>query len=397
LRITVENRERSRTTSRKQILPLALLATLAFFFSVVGLLGLAIFSGSSAEAETEATRPAEPTPATATELSVIAEQLNQKDKSIPLSVQAVDEIDPGGEQQTQAASSEPAVVVDNRETDIADIDLDALQHVKAADWLLSKNPQQYLLQLRSGTDYTQMSNGAFTAAQMLEFEPSQGIVVFPFKNNKVGKTVYGFGIGPYKNATAARNAVSEMPQEIKQHDPWIRRLKDLQLAVAETNSGEIGNFPNPTPEQPQLEQTNSVTMETNVDNLQSEDAQQGNEIEQIIPTDIATRDVAFWVEGVAGVEELIIQESASTGVENEQTLPVVVLNEEPVLHQSRAVVPELSSQEIENNQEGPVLEFQPLEFEESAQRGLSLPHILVLLKALFFNGESPTILHSDRC
>jgi len=364
LRITVENRERSRTTSRKQILPLALLATLAFFFSVVGLLGLAIFSGSSAEAETEATRPAEPTPATATELSVIAEQLNQKDKSIPLSVQAVDEIDPGGEQQTQAASSEPAVVVDNRETDIADIDLDALQHVKAADWLLSKNPQQYLLQLRSGTDYTQMSNGAFTAAQMLEFEPSQGIVVFPFKNNKVGKTVYGFGIGPYKNATAARNAVSEMPQEIKQHDPWIRRLKDLQLAVAETNSGEIGNFPNPTPEQPQLEQTNSVTMETNVDNLQSEDAQQGNEIEQIIPTDIATRDVAFWVEGVAGVEELIIQESASTGVENEQTLPVVVLNEEPVLHQSRAVVPELSSQEIENNQEGPVLEFQPLEFEE---------------------------------
>lgn len=392
---TVENTERSPTATGEKIIPLTkLLATLTLFFSVVGFMGLTIFSESSAEAE--ATRPTEPTPAAFAELPVVAAQSKQvtDDKSTQ-TVQAIDEIDLVGklqpqdeidlveelqpqdeidlieelqtqdeidlvgELQTRIADSAPVVVADDRENDTADIDPDALQ-VKAADWLLSKNPRHYLIQLRSGTDYKQMNESAYAVAQVMAVDPSQGIVVYPFKSNNKGQTVYGFGIGPYKNATAARNAVSEVPQDVQQqHGTWIRRLDDLQSAVAEINSGEIEKLPDPEPAQVQLEQTKLVSIETVVENPQSGDAQQRNNTESILRTDTNTRDVAFWVETV-GVEEIVVQESASKDVAKEETLP----DEEPALEQSPDVTPELKPQDIENNQEGPVLEFQPLEFQE---------------------------------
>ena len=182
--------------------------------------------------------------------------------------------------------------------------------------------------------------------------------MYPFKSNNKGQTVYGFGIGPYRNATAARNAISEVPQDVKQNGTWIRRLDDLQSAVEEINSTETGNLPNPEPAQIQLEQTNSVSIETVVENPQIEDAQQRNNTESILRTDTNTRDVAFWVETV-GVEEIVLQESDFKDVAKEETLP----DEEPALEQSPDVTPELKSQEIENDREGPVLEFQPLEFQ----------------------------------
>ena len=360
---TVENTERSPTTTSEKIIPLTkLLATLTLFFSVVGFMGLTIFSESSAEAE--ATRPTEPTPAAFAELPVVAAQSKQVTDKSTQTVQAIDEIylddtNLVGELQTRIADSAPVVVADDRENDTADIDPDALQ-VKAADWLLSKNPRHYLIQLRSGTDYKQMNESAYAVAQVMAVDPSQGIVVYPFKSNNKGQTVYGFGIGPYKNATAARNAVSEVPQDVQQqHGTWIRRLDDLQSAVAEINSGEIEKLPDPEPAQVQLEQTKLVSIETVVENPQSGDAQQRNNTESILPTDTNTRDVAFWVETV-GVEEIVVQESASKDVAKEETLP----DEEPALEQSPDVTPELKPQDIENNQEGPVLEFQPLEFQE---------------------------------
>lgn len=370
---TVEKTERSPTATREKIIPLTkLLATLTIFFSVVGLMGLTIFSKSSAEAETEATRPTEPAPAAFAELPVVAEQSKQVTDKSTQAVQAIDEIylvgelqtqdeiDLVEELQTQIADSAPVVVADEREDDTTDIDLDALQQVKAADWLVSKNPRHYLIQLRSGTDYKQMSESAYAVAQVMAVDPLQGIVVYPFKSNNKGQTVYGLGIGPYKNATAARDAVSEVPQDVQhQHGTWIRRLDDLQSAVAEINSGEIGNLPKPELVQVQLEQTNSTSIETVVENPQSEDAQQRNNTESILRTDTNTRDVAFWVETV-GVEEIVAQESAFKDVAKEETLP----DEEPALEQSPDVTPELKPQDIENNQEGPVLEFQPLEFQE---------------------------------
>ncbi len=398
---TVENTERSPTTTSEKIIPLTkLLATLTLFFSVVGFMGLTIFSESSAEAE--ATRPTEPTPAAFAELPVVAAQSKQVTDKSTQTVQAIDEIylddtNLVGELQTRIADSAPVVVADDRENDTADIDPDALQ-VKAADWLLSKNPRHYLIQLRSGTDYKQMNESAYAVAQVMAVDPSQGIVVYPFKSNNKGQTVYGFGIGPYKNATAARNAVSEVPQDVQQqHGTWIRRLDDLQSAVAEINSGEIEKLPDPEPAQVQLEQTKLVSIETVVENPQIEDAQQRNNTESILRTDTNTRDVAFWVETVGveeivvqesasqqrnntesilrtdtntrdvafwvetvGVEEIVVQESASKDVAKEETLP----DEEPALEQSPDVTPELKPQDIENNQEGPVLEFQPLEFQE---------------------------------
>ena len=359
MRNTVENTRRSPIAIRGKIIPLTtLLATLTLFFSVVGLMGLTIFGESFAKAETEATRPAELTPAAFKEPSEIAAQSEQvTDKNIQ-TIEAVDEIDLVGEQLTRVADSSPAVVAHKREGNLTVIDLDALQRVKAADWLLRKNPQHYLIQLSSGTDYNQMNNSAYAVAQALEVDPTQGIVVYPFKSNNKGQTVYGFGIGPYRNATAARNAISEVPQDVKQNGTWIRRLDDLQSAVAEINSTETGNLPNPEPAQIQLEQTNSVSIETVVENPQIEDAQQRNNTESILRTDTNTRDVAFWVETV-GVEEIVLQESAFKDVAKEETLP----DEEPALEQSPDVTPELKSQEIENDREGPVLEFQPLEFQ----------------------------------
>ena len=133
----------------------------------------------------------------------------------------------------------------------------------------------------------------------------------------------------------------------------------MQSAVAEINSGEIEKLPDPEPAQVQLEQTKLVSIETVVENPQSGDAQQRNNTESILRTDTNTRDVAFWVETV-GVEEIVVQESASKDVAKEETLP----DEEPALEQSPDVTPELKPQDIENNQEGQVLEFQPLEFQE---------------------------------
>ena len=92
--------------------------------------------------------------------------------------------------------------------------------------------------------------------------------------------------------------------------------------------------------------------------VQESASQQRNNTESILRTDTNTRDVAFWVETV-GVEEIVLQESAFKDVAKEETLP----DEEPALEQSPDVTPELKSQEIENDREGPVLEFQPLEFQ----------------------------------
>lgn len=358
---TVENTERSRTVKRNQILPLTkLLATLTIFLSVIGLLGFTIFSGSSAEAVTEDTRPIETVPAAVEKPSVIAEQSNQmKDINIQ-TVQAVDVIDADWELQTQVADPVPVAIADDHDAGMVDIDLEALQRVKSADWLSKQNPQHYLIQLRSGTDYKQMNMGAYAVAQSLAVDPSQGIVVFPFKSNKEGQTVYGFGIGPYRNATAAKNAITEVPLDVKQHGTWIRRLNDLQSAVAELNSEEIGKSPTPKIAQTQLEQVNSASIETVVEIPQSDDTQQRNSIESIPRTETTTRDVSFWVE--SGVEETVLPGSALQGVATEQSLPV--LDEQPVLKLSRDVTRVQLSPEIVNNQEGVVLEFQPLEFEE---------------------------------
>jgi len=91
------------------------------------------------------------------------------------------------------------------------------------DWIAQQNPDAYTLQLFSVSDREALL--AFVRAHPL------GELAW-FETRREGYPWYSLIHGVYTDAAAARAAAAALPAELNLPQPWIRRLGDIQAAIA---------------------------------------------------------------------------------------------------------------------------------------------------------------------
>lgn len=100
-----------------------------------------------------------------------------------------------------------------------------LMKKEALSWLHEQNADQYIIQFASSGNETDVVG--FTD----EFMPNSA-VIYPFKLGSSDKTVFGAASKTvYDSQEAASVALKEMPENVKQYDPWIRPVSELQRII----------------------------------------------------------------------------------------------------------------------------------------------------------------------
>ncbi len=93
-----------------------------------------------------------------------------------------------------------------------------------SEWLGRQNPRQYTLQLMSSTARSD-------ALGVLDRYPLDPHAICAYKKDETQRYMLLYGV--FENRTAAQQAVSALPGELRQNKPWIRRIRAVrsQLSV----------------------------------------------------------------------------------------------------------------------------------------------------------------------
>ena len=91
------------------------------------------------------------------------------------------------------------------------------------DWLLSRNPQHFTLQLVAGERLD-------TLHKFIQRHKLKRHLAF-YQTQRKGKPWYALVYGEYANKQQAIDARSQLPRALRKQKPWIRRFGDIQQAL----------------------------------------------------------------------------------------------------------------------------------------------------------------------
>lgn len=93
-------------------------------------------------------------------------------------------------------------------------------------WIRNQSPYNYTVQYGTSTSLALIQE--FRA----QFPEESSVVLFQFFNtNADQEAVYGILHGVYGTVAEARNAIAQMPEEVRGNEPWVRRLDEVQNVV----------------------------------------------------------------------------------------------------------------------------------------------------------------------
>lgn len=96
-------------------------------------------------------------------------------------------------------------------------------YVNPDDWLKIQSPGHYTLQLASSTQQQSIEK-IYTQKKF----KGQGSY---FKNVRQGQARYTLVFGAYTTAADARNAIKDLPKELRKWKPWVRSIKSIQNSM----------------------------------------------------------------------------------------------------------------------------------------------------------------------
>ncbi len=131
---------------------------------------------------------------------------------------------------TRQASSEQLPVNSLVQSQSAQSDslVESTLKLHEAKWVFRQSEEKYTIQFASSPDINLLYEEARS------FPQSDNMMVYPFKKNRNKKVIYGFSVGLYDNLKNAREAISKLPENIREAKPWIRSIGELQIQVAKT-------------------------------------------------------------------------------------------------------------------------------------------------------------------
>ena len=99
------------------------------------------------------------------------------------------------------------------------------QNLSDADWLLSREPGHYTLQILATEDQAAIQN--LLASTPLQSATRQ----YSFKSND--KTWFNLVMGDYADLNSARRELQSLPDSLQQLKPWIRRFDSIQRVISQ--------------------------------------------------------------------------------------------------------------------------------------------------------------------
>lgn len=99
-------------------------------------------------------------------------------------------------------------------------------NVLTHDWILSRDPLRYTIQLYTTGDTSSLARITNMAATEGVVDPAS----FGFVHN--GENKYTLISGDYNSANEARTALLNLSSSIKQYQPWIRRFDSIQRVIS---------------------------------------------------------------------------------------------------------------------------------------------------------------------
>jgi hypothetical protein len=98
------------------------------------------------------------------------------------------------------------------------------RQIYESDWIFLLAADKFVIQFGSSSDR------ALVYEEANAF-PTGPIAVYPFKKTPSDKLVYGYSSGVYNSLQDAQRALSTMPKDLQERDPWIRPVGRLQKRI----------------------------------------------------------------------------------------------------------------------------------------------------------------------
>jgi len=163
---------------------------------------------------TDATKPS------TTQLSSVTPGPGEKDQSpVTPEVKAVMAEIPATSPPTTEASSTPPV-----STSATAQQQDAQQGLHDKDWIMAQDPAQYTLQLVTGHQQQTIYN-------FIEKYRLSGPQLAYFQTRRASKQWHNLTYGVFPTRSLAAAAIAQLPAELANTKPWIRRLSSIQAEI----------------------------------------------------------------------------------------------------------------------------------------------------------------------
>lgn len=99
------------------------------------------------------------------------------------------------------------------------------QSLSDTDWLLSRQPNHYTLQILASANRQ-------TISQLLtDHQLPDRSAEYSFNNN--GKQWFNLVMGDYTNLQSARSAIRKLPASVRALNPWVRRFDSIQRVISQ--------------------------------------------------------------------------------------------------------------------------------------------------------------------
>lgn len=90
-------------------------------------------------------------------------------------------------------------------------------------WVYLQAPGRFTLQLASSRDRASIEQ----ALERYELAGRAGL----YRSERGGETRFALVYGSFESAAAARKALATLPSALRQWEPWVRRMRDVQAAT----------------------------------------------------------------------------------------------------------------------------------------------------------------------
>jgi len=115
-------------------------------------------------------------------------------------------------------------IVPTKQTDKKENLSIALKQPHGETWLLQQNPKHYTLQIMA------MSTESDFHHEVTQLKPDKNQTAH-YLSLKKGKTWHALTYGTFASLAEAKQAIKQLPTELQQNRPWVRRLKTIQNVI----------------------------------------------------------------------------------------------------------------------------------------------------------------------
>ena len=92
-------------------------------------------------------------------------------------------------------------------------------------WLLEQAVGDYTIQFASASDLSKLVDFSN------QFSSSETVTIYPFQRRN-DEIVYGLASGIYTDFASAKLAIDDMPDSLRENQPWIRAIDKVQAEIA---------------------------------------------------------------------------------------------------------------------------------------------------------------------